>query len=337
LGKEDKIILRRKILRVLKLALGLLLAHQGAFAQPVPLAKLHVAYPALSVGIMANIIAQERGYYREEGLEPVMVQMRGAISVQAALTGSVDFTTDIGSTIEAVIRGPKLKVLKVGGDRPLFDLIAHPSIRSFADLKGKKVGVSSFGAVSDMVTRTMLRKSGLQPEKDVAILATGAGGLRWTALKAGSIDAAILTTPFNFEAVKQGFVKLGYSGDYVRTLSGGIITTGEGISSKPELALKFVRATLKGHLFYRARRQESISLITKRLNVKDRELASNIYDFHRPTVTPDGTVPSGVIREVIEERMKAGQVARRINLEEVFDFSFVRRANSDLNAAGWRP
>ena len=314
----------------------LLLPTNTAVAQSST-AKVNVGFPSMSVGQMPSFIADVNGYWRAEGLSPDMILMRSGVAVQALVGGSVDFVTHMGSSIEAAVRGPKLKVLLVAADRPTYNLVAHPSIRSFNDLKGKKVGVAILGDVTDAMTRVMLKKNGLDPGKDVAILAIGTTGVRVSALKGAAIQATILPPPQSFLAIKDGLVDLGHSGDYVESLSGGVVTGQDQLSKKPELVTKFVRAYLKAHLFFLSKREESVKIMMERLSIPNREVAAQIYESYRRTQTPEGTISEDLMQRVIEERRQLAGISQPINANVIFDFSTVRRVMSELKATGWRP
>lgn len=299
---------------------------------------INISYSSLSTAVVPILLAETRGYFRDERLATQFVQIRGAISVTALISGSVDFITDMGSSIEAAVRGPKLKVVMVGGDRPQFELVAHPSIRTFADLKGKTIGVSSYGSASDESTRTILNKNGLRPDKDVTIRALGTPELRVLALKTGAVHASIFTPPSSFIAIRElGLVSLGKSADYLQSLYGGIITTEEFIQKNREIVLRFVKAALKGHLFYRAKRADAIKILMRRLKLDDPQIGEQSYDFHVPTTTPDGTASMQFLQQVIDDRRKASHIQKPISASDIFDFTYVKQAMSELQAAGWRP
>jgi NitT/TauT family transport system substrate-binding protein len=307
-------------------------------AQPAEMRKVFISHAAVSTGSIPLVAAEANGYYRAEGLITQRIMMEASTSVRAVLSGSVEFATDMSSSLEAAVRGPKLKVLMVFGDRPIEELVARPPIRSFSDLIGKTVGVSSLGSASDMVTRTILLKNGLQPEKDVFIRALGTPGVRLVALKNGSIDASLLTPPPSFLATRDmGLISLARASDYLQSLQGGVISVADVISNSPDMVFRFVRATLKGFLFYRAKREPSVALLLDKLRLPDREIAERIYDFHRSRMTPDATVPISLAQTVIEDRSRAAKVSRPRNPEEIFDFSIAKRAMADLQATGWQP
>jgi NitT/TauT family transport system substrate-binding protein len=306
-------------------------------ASHVSAEEIFVAYPSIAIGIAPFLIANAKGYYDAEDLKITMVRMPGATSVRAVMGGSVSFNTSLGSSLEAIVRGPDLKVLMVQGDKPLYDLFGLPSIRSMNDLKGKKVGVGAFGGSDDVVTRTILTKHGLVPGKDVILLQGGTPEVRFTAMAAGSIDASAFPPPLNLKAMEQGFVKLAFAGDYMNSLYGGIIATPRLISRSPELVLKFVRATLKGLIFLGEKREESIAIMSTGLKLGDKNIAGKMYDYVRPTLTRDGTIPAKLMDLVIEERRQAAGVTRPLDAKDVFEFSVIRQAMAELKAASWTP
>lgn len=333
--------LREKIMLVFSIVVFLTFVFdcsRSLAAESSEMKKIYVSHSALNTGSMPIVTGEVNGYYRAEGLMVNRIMMEGATSVRAVLSGSVQFETDMSSSLEAAIRGPKLKVLMVFGDRPSEELVARPPIRSFSDLKGKTIGVSSLGSASDMITRTMLIKNGLQPDKDVVIRGLGTPGLRLIALKTGIIDASLLTPPPSFLAIRDlKLNSLGRASDYVQSLQGGVITVPDVISNSPDTVLRFVVATLKGFLFYRAQKDRSVALMLDRLKLPDREIAEQIYDFHRSGTTRDGTIPSTLARSVIEDRSRAAKVTNQVNPDDIFDFSFAKRALAELQAKGWQP
>jgi ABC-type nitrate/sulfonate/bicarbonate transport system substrate-binding protein len=299
--------------------------------------EIYVAYPSEGIGKIPFAVAKAKRYYEAENLNVLMIKMTGGTSVRALIGGSVSFLTGLGSSLVAIVRGPDLKVLMVQADKPFYDLVAHRSIRSIPELKGKKIGVGVFGGADDTVSRTMLRKHGLNPERDVVLLQMGAPELRLPALMTGSIDASALAPPSNFRAYEQGFVKLGFAGDYMLSLTGGIITTPQLMSRDPEMVAKFVRATLKGLLFFAANRDESVAIVSRDLMIGDQKVAGQIYDYVKPTLTQDGTIPKSVMESVLQDRKKAAGVTRAIDPLHVFQFSQIVRAMAELKASGWNP
>src|SRR6266542_2163597 len=150
--------------------------------------KIHFAIPSRSVSVMPFYIAGQEGFYRDEGLELEMIHMSSQIAVTTTLAGSVEFSSTPGPAVNAA--GADLKAIFIVAQRPLHDLITSPGVRSFADLKGKVLGLTSMGSMSDNLTRRILRKNGLDPDHDVALRVIGTETLQVAALKNGVIDVS---------------------------------------------------------------------------------------------------------------------------------------------------
>src|SRR4249920_1948254 len=226
-----------------------------AFSQ---LKKIRFSVAAPSIAEMPFRIAQIKGFYREEGLDVEVIFIRGAVGMQALLGGSVDFTSASGSTIAAAVRGIPVKLVFTASAKPQFDMVSQKDIRSIADLKGKFVGISSRGGAVDLLTQLMVQKNGLLPNKDVTSLVIGGQEDTVLALRAGRISAALLTPPRPLMLAREGFNRIGYSGDYMPTYpSGGIGVTDEKIKTNPSDVLAFVKGSVRGLQFARQNRAEA--------------------------------------------------------------------------------
>ena len=116
------------------------------------------------------IIAQKEGYLKEEGLEAQLLSIRGEIAIRTTLAGEVDFFTNAGSALAAGVRGVPVKIVTVFQDKPGWDLIAQPDIKSVAQLRGKNIAVMSPEGSLAVVAREILRKNGIDPAKDVNLV-----------------------------------------------------------------------------------------------------------------------------------------------------------------------
>ena len=294
------------------------------------LKKVILAVPSISVSNMPAVMAKELGYYRQEGLDVEIVLMRAGLSVQALVSDSVDFTGTPGSTVAAAVRGIKLYVLMAYADRPLYDLIARPEVSTYKELRGKLFGVGSLSGFSFEIPQVMLAQNGLDPKKDLNMILVGPTETRLTALRTNAIQATILEPPYNFVALKEGFRKLGYSGDYYRTLQGALTVSERKVNSEAEEVGRFVKATLRGLHAYRDQRNAALYVMRRFLNLNDANLAEQIYDYHQRTLTTDGTVSEEIMRSMIESYRQSGKVSRPVSVEEVFRFDFVRAAQKEL-------
>ena len=196
---------------------GLALLLAPAMQKPVAAQsnKIHISAPSKSLSWFPIHFTREKGFYRVEGLDVDYVIMKPQVAMQALIAGDVGYTTALGSTIRAAIRGVPLRVVMTIADKPLFALIARPGINSVEELKGKLLGISSFGASTDTYARAVLRRYKLIPNEDVKILALGGGTNRIAAMETGAIDAALIEAPYNVMLERRGFRKILFVGDLI--------------------------------------------------------------------------------------------------------------------------
>jgi len=284
------------------------------------------AIPSRSVSVMPIVIALKEGFYRDEGMEVEIIHMNSQIAVTATVAGSVEFSSTPGPAVNAAVRGVDLKVIFVVGQKPLHDLITSPGVRSFGELKGKILGVTSMGSMSDNLTRRILRKNGLEPDRDVALRVIGTETLQLAALKKEIISGALLTVPYNFLAQKEGFRRLAYAGDYEEIVIGGVVATGKLLKEEPGKILRFLRATLKGLRFYRGQKAPSIRRMGEFLKIEDSEFLGRIYDYHRATLTEAGSISPALMAQLVEDARRFAKIEREVKKEEVFDFSVAEKA-----------
>src|SRR5687768_6924587 len=192
-------------LRLLLLSTLLLGATEFAWCaeKTSKLTPVRIAYVSRSILDMPYIIARDRGLFREEGLEPELIFMKAIQTVQAMLAGGVDFGTATGTAVSAAVNGADVRVILALTDRPSFDLVAIPSITSVQQLRGKKLGISAVGSLTEILARQILIAHKVPPEQ-VTFLPLGTSDITYVALKAGAIDATMVQIPQNFLAIDEG-------------------------------------------------------------------------------------------------------------------------------------
>jgi NitT/TauT family transport system substrate-binding protein len=315
--------------RRLVVFIALLAGPVGLQAQTAELKKAKVAVPIVGISSIPTFIAKELGYYRDEGFDTEIILMRAAVTIQALISGSVDYTGTPGATIAAAVQGAKLLVLMAYFDKPLYDLVVRPEISSYAELKGKVFGVAALTGFANEIPRVMLSRNGLDPKRDVTIMLVGTTQDRLLALKANAVQATVLDPPYNFLAVREGLRKLDSSVPYFQTIFGALTTSERKIKSEPDDVRRFVRATSRGYLTYRNHREISLPIVQRVLKL-DPKLAEQVYDYSRTVMPTDATITEELMRTVIETQRQSSGVTRPIASEEVFNFSFVRAAVKEL-------
>ena len=306
------------------LALALVFPAAPALAQ---LKKVRLSATSVAVTELQFRIALLKGFYRDEGLDVEIILIRGAVGMQALLGGSVDYTSAAGSIIAGATRGVPVRLVLVVNARPQFDLVGQPDIKAVAQLKGKVVGISSRGGAVDILTQTILAQHGVTANKDATLIVIGSPEELVTALRTGRIAACLLTQPRQLILYRDGFTKLAYSGDYLSSYpTGGVGTTEEKIKNHPAEVLGFVRASLKGQQYFAQHRNESIDIISKYLGIKDRSLATEVYDLQLSRLGGLSYLDDAWMRGAIEFTKKSMGLTKEVAPSQVFDFSFAAKA-----------
>ena len=120
-------------------------------------------------------------------------------------------------------------------------------------------------------------------------------------------------------------------------IQASIVTSDDRLARQGELVRRFMRATVKGQRLYQANRQESITAIMDFTRQNDRDLMTRVYDDHMKTVAKDGTIAERLQKIVIERSKRFTGVTRDVRPEEIFDFSYLRRAQAEVSQSGWTP
>jgi ABC-type nitrate/sulfonate/bicarbonate transport system substrate-binding protein len=231
-------------------------------------------------------MAQANGLFEAEGV-PATYTVTG--SVPRTLDGLLNDTFDLAVTVPegvvaAINKGAPLRI--VGGitGKVAASLIAAPSIRTVADLKGKRLGVSGLQEGTGLLIREMVKQHGLQPS-DVELSVVGVGGDRWRALQEGRIEAGLQTVPLNFIAEEQGYVNLGDAPDVLPPYQFLVIAARMPWLEANAAAMSgSLRALLRGLDRVYADKAEATRLAVENMKVSP-EHARRTWDFfdrHRP-------------------------------------------------------
>ena len=296
------------------------------------LAPVRIGYVSRSILDMPFIIARDRGYFREEGLEPELIFIKAAQTIPAMLAGGIDFGTATGTAVAAAVSGIDVRVIFALTDKPSFDLIAVPSITSLQQMRGKKIGITTFGALAEILARQIFLANKV-PTEQVTFLPLGTSDVLYVALKAGTIDATMLQIPQTFLAVDEGFRKLASGADVYRAVQGGLTTTKGTLTERPELVSKMIRATQRALRLIRSDKKFAVEFIKgPYLDLgKDRDrFGDRIYDAALQYYLPSGAVDEKLQREMIAvaaQRVKPKEIAPP---ERVFDFSFALKVAESL-------
>ena len=259
-------------------------------------------------------VAVDEGTFAKQGLQADIVEFRGGSDlIKAVVSSSVDVgVVSLAEITSGIDAGQPLKAFYAGFNIPDFDWYGATSIKTLADAKGKRVGITQYGSSTDFITRYALTVNGLDPVKDVRIIQAGPPATRLAAMQAGQLDIAIFSTPEKFLAEERGY-KLIYSqkqlsDDYPQHL---IFATESFLNSHPNTVKALLRGhTLAVHLAKQDKRRAEQALI-KHLQI-DPKYVERTYSEVIDHLYEDGRLPNEKSLDVFFDMgIKAGRYKER--------------------------
>jgi NitT/TauT family transport system substrate-binding protein len=295
--------------------------------------EIKIASTGRGVSTLPLEIAARKGFFREEGLEVLTITMRTNIAVNALLSRNVDYATPSTSIIKAAAAGLPVKLIAVLLGRPDYFLTVKKEIRSVKDLKGKRVAIGSFGAAADLALRMVAKQDGLDPDRDLIRLQMGGAASRYFSLIAGSVDATILTLPYNLQAEKADYKDLLWFGERTELPLSGLAARDKTIEKNPKQVLSVVRAVLRAMTFASANREETTQMIAHWLKV-DQEVAAKSYQLGKPSWSTGGIVSDSAVKVVVDQSLLELKSKDAVPLDKVRNWSFAEQARRELANAG---
>jgi NitT/TauT family transport system substrate-binding protein len=318
----------KKLLGVCALSLSTTLTVPGLEAQTLKLIRIGSTTP--SVTTLPSEIAVRKGFFKEEGLDPELITIRGAdLTIKALLGGHIDYGTPIASLVAGAMRGFPIKVFGIVIKKTTFVLVSHPSIRSIKDLKGKVLGVGQFGAAADYSLRVALRSGGIDPQHDVTILQLGGSVERIISLKAGTIHATVLVAPFNLQAEKMGFRSLLWLGEVMDLPQGGFGAHEKKLREHPDEPVRVMKAVSRGIQFIKRHKDETIRSMAEWHRV-DRSVAEALYPMLTDSLADYGITEDNIIQSAIDMAKFQMRTDKNVPLDEIRDWSFAKKARDEL-------
>jgi NitT/TauT family transport system substrate-binding protein len=292
--------------------------------------KIIFAYPSPSTSFLPLVVAQKKGFFDAENLQPELVQIRPAIAIPGLTIGSVDYTTVLGSTIAARMRGVPLVITGVFADKPMDFLVGAKGIFSANELKGRIVGISALGTATHFLTVKVLRAVGLDPDKDVTLRAVGDEGLRLQALGTGLVHASLLGSQGAIQGEKEGLRVIVAAADVIESLPfAGVTTTVTKLKGNPQQIKKVLRAGLKGLRYVQDNRPGTIDVIQSWYRV-EREVAAATYDLARKSYSTNGEVSEKGVLLSMEFARSSGKFEKETSPSEIVDFNLLREVRKEL-------
>jgi NitT/TauT family transport system substrate-binding protein len=242
------------------------------------LKKIRIGYPSLSFRQSNVWVAREEGLFKKYGLDVEPIFLRGGQLATQALAGGDPPICNIGTVVPANLTGFNLVLIAAVETKYDQIVFVRPGIARLEQLKGKKFGISGFGAATHYAAIILLKHLSLDPNRDVALVPSGPDAERLAALVAGKIDATFFTTSTAAPARKAGFTELLQIADLgVEVQGNGLATSRDFIKSNRDI----VRSALKGFVeaiyFIYANKKEAQRVFAKYMRTNDPDILEDSY------------------------------------------------------------
>ena len=269
-----------KSIQLCQLLVTTLLSSNVLYAQQLD--KIRVARSSDSATEAALWFAKDAGLYEKHGLSVELLRLSGSsLVVSTMLAGEMPFS-QIGAAavIDANLAGGDLVIITTLIKNFVYYIYSRPEIQSFAELKGKAIGVTRFGANSDFAARFAATKFGLQPEKDLAILQTGGPAESVTALNTNRIQAVALTAPATIRARKLGLREiLDVSKLEANFPFNGMVATRSFLKNNGGIVRRFLMAQAEGVALAKRDGNFARKVLAKYFRNDDKEVLDESYNW----------------------------------------------------------
>ena len=278
-------------------------------------------------------VAQKKGFFKDENIDAEIIRMNPNVAITALATGDIDYCQLFGAVVGGAIAGLPVRIVAGFLDNWPMTLIAQPEYKSLKELKGKTLGVSSYGATPDVGARMMLKQIGLDPEKEIKVLALGSDAARIMALKQRVVDLIVISPPADSQMEKQGYRILARAYELFNFPYLGLGTQLRTIKEKPDEIRRAIKATIRANRFVRDNRDEAVQTLVDWGKV-ERDYAYASYDALRNLFNADGSVPEDGLRLVIDQARRTAKITRDVTPAEVADLTMLREAQLVLGIKG---
>ncbi len=292
--------------------------------------KVRVGLAALSLANSAIWVAEEKNIFRRYEIDPEVILVGGgaARAVSALLAGDLQFAaTGGGAAISATLGGSDVVMVASGNNKGIQRLMVRPDNKSPESIRGKKIGITTFGSSGHLALLLMLRKWGISPE-EVQVIQVGSSPVMLISLQKGGIDAAMLQDPTSFVAEDNGFKILGDpAGMDIHYLQNMLVSTRSFLRAHRDLASRFIKACVEGIAYFKRNKDESLKVLMKKMRVErgNENYLERSYQLYASQYFDNVPYPSIVgVKTVLEFLAKDYPKAKGADPSAFIDASFVK-------------
>jgi NitT/TauT family transport system substrate-binding protein len=292
--------------------------------------RVRIGISAASLGFLPTVLAEKKGFYGQYGLAPEHVLVPCAIATNALISDDLDYAVCTGPGISGAIKGLPIKLVMTTQDKLGYLLLVKPNVQKVGDLRGKTIGISTFGSQLYLTSVTLFRQAGLEPGKDINLLPGGDNTARLAAMDAGKVDAIFVSSPADIFGVKRGYKVLLWSRDHVPLTQNAIVVTDKRLKQSPEQVKRTIKGTIEALRFIRDHQEESVAIAAKWLKL-DLATTRAAFENYLPCYSPDGSLSDQALKDLIQYELDRGTVKKEIPLSQVASRDLLLQAQKELN------
>jgi ABC-type nitrate/sulfonate/bicarbonate transport system substrate-binding protein len=292
--------------------------------------RIRISYSSGGMTSIDLFIARDRKYFQEQRLTAELVRMSANLAITAGISGEIDVLGSIGSAIRSIQRGAPLRVISVTLRRPLFFLVGRPEYGSIKDLRGKTMGIVTFGGSQHTTAKRMLALGGLNADKELTSIQVGEESVLLQALTSNSIQVAAISPPYAQIAKDKFNMRiLETSTDKFASIQNGAAVNVKLLQEKPEFLKRFLRARAQANKYFMDREKEASELLAN-IWKSDYKIANDSYRASKPAFTGTGIPTEEEIKEYLALDAQILGLAQPVAVSSVFDFTLQREINKEL-------
>ena len=290
------------------------------------LTRIRIGYPSPSASFSPLFVAKEAALFEKYGLASELLYLQGVQITQVHVAHQIDFTvTGSPLPLQAAVEGADLVLVASSIDRFIYKLIVVPSITSIAALKGKTIGITRFGSLPDVAIRLVLKKSGLNADKDVSLVQVGRMTDMVVGLSGKKIDAGVISDPTSFQAEKMGMRRLLDMADVdVEFANVAVVVSREYAKSHRDIVLRFLKAYIEGTRRFLTDKELGIKALKKYTGIEDSDILAKTYElFATKYIKANPTLSLQSVETALMMIADRNPKARNRKAGEFVDLSFM--------------
>jgi ABC-type nitrate/sulfonate/bicarbonate transport system substrate-binding protein len=296
----------------------------GADAAVPPLVPIKISNPSPAVSILPFYAAIEQGFFQKYGLDASLVLLPGRVAQTALSKSEIDFMNSTSDSVIGATNGLPFKIVYVAWDHAPWTLVGKAELRSIQDVRGKVVATNRPGSSPYAYLEAGLARAGLSAN-DLSLLFMNGTQDNYASLIAGTIDAAVLSPPFDAEAAERGFPEVAFLGDLLEIPYIGLATSEGYLREHRKEVIGAIRAMVDAGDWIRAYPDQAAELIVKEIGVS-RSVAERSYQRMLPLLSKTGETAAEGIEQTIAVQATVSGTEIRLDPQSTVDYGPLREA-----------